>query len=80
MASYGAAASQKITQGAMTNQEVKPIREITKEAMAQQAEEEKEIEKTNNNLIIYRVSETTSGDRAAFGRPSISEKSNGGTA
>jgi hypothetical protein len=65
LASYAAAASQKVTQGATTNQEVKPMREIIKEAMAQQAEEEKEIEKRNKNVIIYRVPETTSGDRGA---------------
>ena len=41
------------------------MREIIKEAMAQQAEEEKEIEKRNKNVIIYRVPETTSGDRGA---------------
>ena len=52
LASYAAAASQKVAQGATTNEEVKPMRGIIKEAMAQQAEEEKEIEKRNKNVII----------------------------
>ena len=37
------------------------MKEIIKEAMAQQAEEEKDIERRNANIIIYRVPEDTTG-------------------
>lgn len=46
------------------NQEPKMMKDIIKEAMAQQAEEEKDIERRSTNIIIYRVPETAASGNA----------------
>ena len=64
LASYAAKVSQNLPQGGAASGEVKPMKEIIKEAMAQQAEDEREIERRSNNVIIYRVPESASNDRS----------------
>ena len=64
LASYAEKVSQNLPQGGAASGEVKPMKEIIKEAMAQQAEDEREIERRSNNVIIYRVPESASNDRS----------------
>ena len=65
LASYAAAAAQGPAQSGAPGQDTKSVKDIVKEAIAQQAEDEKEIERRSKNMIIYRIPEARVEDRAA---------------
>ena len=65
LASYAAVVSHNAVQGTKVNQEIKPMRTIIKEALVEQAEDEKELERRSKNVIIYRVPEAVGTGEAS---------------